>query len=159
MFNKLNTLQLSQAVGCHRTTIHRWVKVGLPRNKDKTFDLPKVILWMIDREKEAVIDEQALSAACDSPALERYRTARAAMAELDLEIREGEWVKTSTFDQALAQRAIMFKSDLTTLAHSGASEICNMVGGDRSRIPELIEHLLDKFETLLGRYSAPASLT
>jgi hypothetical protein len=77
---------------------------------------------------------------------------------LDLTIKEDAFIEKVRFERALAQRAMIIKSDLTTLAHSGAIEICSMVGGDDSRIPDLIEHLLDKFENLLGRYSAPASL-
>lgn len=156
MFNKLNALQLSQAVGCHRTTVHRWIKTGLPRNKDKTFDLPTVIKFLISRERQAAIEEHAFSENCDSPALERYRTARAAMSELDLRIKEGSWIEKARFESALAQRAMIFKSDLMIFAHSGGGAICDIVAGDRSRIPDLIEHLNEKFEGFLDRYAAPA---
>lgn len=86
------------------------------------------------------------------------RCRRRHVKELDLTIKEDAFIEKVRFERALAQRAMIIKSDLTTLAHSGAIEICSMVGGDDSRIPDLIEHLLDKFENLLGRYSAPASL-
>lgn len=156
MFNKLNTLELSQAVGCHRTTVHRWIKSGLPRNRDKSFDLPKVIEWLITREKEAVIEEHDLAGNCDSPALERYREARAAIAELDLKVRSGKLVQADTLERSLGQRAMTFKSDLTNFAYGKSAEICDIVAGDREMVPDLIKHLLDSFEAMLGRYARTA---
>lgn len=157
MFNKLNTLEVSQAVGVHRTTIHRWINGGMPRNRDKSFNLPDVISWMINREREAVLEEHAFTEGCDSPALERFRTARAALAELTLRVRQGELVEKDTVERGLGQRALILKSDLQNFSYTAAGEVCGVVRGDASRIPDLIEFMLSKFENLLARYAAPGS--
>ncbi len=53
-FNKLSVLQVSKAVGVHRTSVYNWLKQGLPQNRDKSLNLPDVIEWMITRAKESV---------------------------------------------------------------------------------------------------------
>jgi phage terminase Nu1 subunit (DNA packaging protein) len=86
----LNVTQLANATGKARQTIYTWIDAGMPRNPDKTFDLPAVIAWVVEREKDALLDSAAPAAGTDSPALERYRAARAEAAELELAVKKGK---------------------------------------------------------------------
>ena len=153
MYNKLNALQLSQAVGVHRTTVYQWLKAGLPRNKDKTFDLPAVIAWMVERQREVLAIDEALQSACDSPSLERYRSARASLAELDLRVKQGELVEKNTLDRALVERAALLKSDLGNMFRTHTPETGNIYRGDISYTPDVIDFWLEKLEFALGRYA------
>jgi phage terminase Nu1 subunit (DNA packaging protein) len=116
MFNELNGIQLGQAIGKDRRTVTRWTKAGMPRNKDKTYCLPKVVEWLLEREKESALSDQAMAGAGDSPALERYRLARAAMAEMDLKIKEGELIHVNEVHRAWALRVAEVAAGLETLA-------------------------------------------
>ena len=72
MSKPLNASQLAAAIGKSRQTVHNWAAEGLPRRPDKNFDLPAVISWMIEREKDAMLD-QVDASGCASPELERWR--------------------------------------------------------------------------------------
>lgn len=46
-FRKLSQKQIASALGESDRTIRNWTKKGMPRNPDKTYDLPAVIKWML----------------------------------------------------------------------------------------------------------------
>ena len=119
--------------------------------------MPGVIAWLVDRGKESVIEDHSMNGTCDSPALERFREARAKMSELDLEIKKGMYVLKDTCDGALSRRAMIFKSDLQNFSRGKATQICEKVHGDRRYLSDLIQFLGDEFEDLLGRYSGAKS--
>ena len=73
--------------------------------------------------------------------------------ERKTEILEGEWIKASVLDRALAQRAAMFKGDIENFIRSHASEMCHLVDGDDLKIPDLIDFWLEKSSIWLGRYA------
>ena len=73
--------------------------------------------------------------------------------KFELQIRRGQFVLKDTCDQALARRAMIFRSDLTNFSRGKATEICEKVHGDRQYLSDLIQFLGDEFEDLLGRYS------
>ena len=64
-----------------------------PRNPDGTYSARDLLAWFAHQ----ATDDVTLGAPTDSPGLERYRLARAAMAELDLAVRKGELVSVSAF--------------------------------------------------------------
>ena len=111
-YNNLNVGQLSQAIGRHRTTVHRLIKLGLPRNPDKTFSLPKVIDWLCAREREGLRDD----ADQNSPALERFRMARAELAEIELEERRGQVMSLPEIERAWCERVAVVATGLDSLA-------------------------------------------
>ena len=51
MTNAMTATELAGALGKSRQTIYRWVGDGMPRRKDGAFDLPAVIAWLIQRER------------------------------------------------------------------------------------------------------------
>ena len=114
MSKLMNATELAAAIGKTRQTIHNWVADGLPRRKDKLFDLPKVIDWLLERERNAAAMDSASSN--DSPALERYRDARARMAELDLATKEGDLIRIDDVHEQWALRVTEVCSGLEFLA-------------------------------------------
>lgn len=116
MFNELNGMQLGQAIGKDRRTVTRWTKAGMPRNKDKTYCLPKVIDWLLTREKETLLADQAMAGSADSPALERYRLARAETAELDLQVKRESLIPIDDVHRQWALRVAEVAAGLEVLA-------------------------------------------
>jgi hypothetical protein len=55
---------------------------------------------------------------------------------------EGKYVDREIFEDELATQALAFRNALHTFIHSQAEEIVNFVGGDISKIPDLIELLI-----------------
>ena len=85
---RMNGAQVARVFGVTRQAVSAWK--GVPRNADRTYDLPAVVAWRL-RELE---DELAFATTRegDSPHLERYRAARAERAELELERFKDELV-------------------------------------------------------------------
>jgi hypothetical protein len=69
-------------------------------------------------------------------------------------VAAGLYVPRDSFERELAQRAIVFKSDMEAFCRSKAPDIVALVGGDKDRIPDLIEYLLGESATWLNRYAA-----
>jgi hypothetical protein len=69
-------------------------------------------------------------------------------------IMTGDYIEREAYERALAKRAAIFKSDLTNFARAEAGEICSILEGNAVKIPDLIEHLLERFEQFLDRYAA-----
>lgn len=65
----------------------------------------------------------------------------------------GAYVPKDLFEKEMAKRLAVFRNDLETFASSEAGEIATAVAGDPGRIPDLIAHLMDRFEVFLARYA------
>jgi hypothetical protein len=120
MYYNLNQIQVGQALARDRKTIARWTHAGMPRNKDGSYSLPAIVNWLVEREVAAATSDQAMKGApaaeADSPALERYRSARAAMAELDLKVKKGELISNGDVARGWALRVAEVAAGLETLA-------------------------------------------
>lgn len=72
------------------------------------------------------------------------------------EIAAGKWVLKSDTESMLAGRAALLKSGLgEEFIHARAARIIELVGGDQSRAPDLIELWLREMEDHFNRYSEP----
>jgi hypothetical protein len=65
----------------------------------------------------------------------------------------GAFVPREAFEQELAKRAAVFKSDGENFIRAGAEKIIALVGGDPAKAPALIEYQLDAEADRLNRYS------
>ena len=83
----------------------------------------------------------------------RQSVASAEMKEIKISILKGEYVRRDAFEQALAERAMLFKYDIETFCRAKAHTIVDLVGGDKEKIPDLIEYLLEETANWLNRYS------
>jgi phage terminase Nu1 subunit (DNA packaging protein) len=68
-----------------------------PRNDDGSYDGLAVAEWSRDRAAGDDDDSRLLAAAVDSPALERYRAAKADLAEMQAAERRGQLVDIEAF--------------------------------------------------------------
>ena len=79
--------------------------------------------------------------------------------EMKAKILEGNYVLRTEFETALAQRAALFRNDLTSFCYSFAPEIIHLVDGDVSKVSELIQAMMDKIDDVLCRYANKAGAT
>ena len=93
----------------------------------------------------------------DKTAAEARRlSAQAVLAETRAAVLQGLYIERSSYERALAQRALRFKSDLQTLAYAEAQQLVVVSGGDPLRTSDVAEYLVEKFEGVLARYSEDA---
>lgn len=118
--------------GVSRRTIADWVASGMPR-RDGRYDLDEIEGWRSARIPDDT--DPLLSGPGTSPALERYREARAKLAELDLEQRRGRLVDIGD----LRERISMLASHL----RKAAERIERLHGPDPKRI---LDEALDEVE-------------
>jgi len=83
----------------------------------------------------------------------RRLRAQAELFEMKAEVEKGRYILREQFEQALASRAQLFKTDLNNFATGEAPEIVTLVNGESDKIPDLIEHLQERFADILDRYS------
>jgi phage terminase Nu1 subunit (DNA packaging protein) len=70
-------------------TVKNWAKQGMP-GKRGCYDVSEIAKWLGSPAGPwRAIDDDSMDGGPDSPGLERYRLAKAALAELDLEERRG----------------------------------------------------------------------
>lgn len=99
-------IDVARIVGCDQSTVARWKsQPGFPLVADDgTFELFAVLNWHIRRQ--VATEQQAelmpeLSGPVDSEALERYRAARAGLAEIELAQRRGEVILLNDFEEVV----------------------------------------------------------
>lgn len=78
--------------------------------------------------------------------------------KFELQIRRGQFVPKNTCDQALAERALIFRSDLENLTRGHSGEMVRLCNGDDLMTPDIIQFWLEHIETMLARYSGPTNL-
>ena len=72
---------------------------GAPKNADGTYDASEVVKWVRATCKPEVASDDPLMSGSDSPALERYRAARADLAEMDAKERRKQLVDVDQFTE------------------------------------------------------------
>ena len=78
---RMTATQMGRVFGISRQAFSVWREC--PRNTDGTWSLPEVVAWKLRRVQEE-LELEADGSGADSPALERYRAARADRAELEV---------------------------------------------------------------------------
>lgn len=89
----------------------------------------------------------------------RQLMASAELKEVKIKILKGEYVHKDAFEFALAERAMLFKQDIETFCRSKAADIINLVGGDKDKIPDLVDYLLEETSNWLNCYSKDREFT
>lgn len=94
-------------------TVKGWAKQGMP-GVPGAYDLSTIVRWLRSsgpwrQYVRPEVDDPDLYGNVDSPGLERYRLAKAAIAELDLEERKGELLSREKARSALIRWAAVFR--------------------------------------------------
>jgi hypothetical protein len=74
--------------------------------------------------------------------------------QLKNKVASGLYVPRDSFERELAHRAMVFKNDIEAFCRSQAGVIVSMVGGEKDRVPDLVEYLLSAAAGWLNRYAA-----
>jgi hypothetical protein len=83
----------------------------------------------------------------------RRINAQAEREEFKLQRERGLYVPKESFERELSYRAMVFKMDGDSFCRSEAGAIIELVGGDKDKIPDLQEFMLERFHKWLSRYA------
>lgn len=116
-------------------------KRDLPRNGNKTYSARDLARWMVKQAGETTPDPELGGES--SPALERFREARAALAEYDLQIRQGDLMKRADVHEGLSVAASILRRKVARLR--------KLFGEDAARIlADAVEDMMKAIERLFG---------
>jgi len=134
----------------------------LHRQNDGTFLISDIarfavnFLRRLDGQDDKALDrlqkERLIAEVDKTKAQARHWTIKA-------EAYAGAYVPRDLFERELARRVAIFRNDLETFAASEAGGIVSLASGNPDRIPEVIEHLLSRFEDFLARYAEEQEFT
>jgi predicted DNA-binding transcriptional regulator AlpA len=147
----LAVAELAQIMGKSRQTIYDWVrKHGLPRQEDKTFDLPAVLAWW-----EQYIEARALqnTPAADTP--DRVRQLRAERMEMELAREKAQLLDRQEVLAGLIARHQL----LVQWARQSIEELARLCQGQKAeRIAEILGKAIDELRTQLCQVPAELQL-
>ncbi len=124
--------QAELAEVCNRSipTIALWVKSGMPYEPGR-YDLRQIIPWLIRRGKHAATpageNEDPLLAVGDSPGLERYRLAKAELAELELQVRKGTLIPIDAVKDTISRWSALIRRMGESLAKRFGNEAAELL--------------------------------
>lgn len=124
--------EVADVYGVTLDTVKRWRAEGMP-GSPKAYVLHDISKWLRTEGPwkpfaKPVTDDPLLDADGDSPALERYRLAKAKHAELDLEHRRGELINREKCREILSRWAVVIRrmgENLTKRHGNEAAETVN----------------------------------
>lgn len=99
------------------------------------------------REKQEKINSERQNAET------RRINAQAEREEFKLKREKGLYVQKESFERELSYRARVIKMDGEMFCRSEAGAVIELVGGDKDKIPDLQEFLLERFYEWLSRYA------
>jgi hypothetical protein len=119
----------------------------LQHKADGTFSIADVEMYA--RKYLKRLDGTSVKKSIDNM-MERKYNAETESAEFDARIKrikaeaiEGKYVLREIFEDEIAAQALAFRNSIQTYIHAQAEEIVSFVGGDVSRIPDLLERMMD----------------
>ena len=104
---------MAEFFGCTVNAVQQWRAKGMP-GKPGRYDLSAVAIWLRQegpwREKRPAADiEDDLAGPADSPGLERYRLAKARLAELELAKQQRSVMSRDLARETLGRIASLFR--------------------------------------------------
>src|SRR5262245_5913982 len=124
----LGAADLVALLGVSEAWATRARAAGLPRRPDGRHDPAEALRWIRARDRERV----PVAAAADesSPELERWRRARADLAELELGIRRDELVDRAAVAQQGARQVLLVRTALGSIARKAGRRLLNAPTAD-----------------------------
>lgn len=121
---------MAEVCGRSIPAIAMWAKSGMP-GKPGCYDLRLIIPWLIRKNKrgprEPNENEDPLLAAGDSPGLERYRLAKAELAELELQVRKGTLIPIDAVKDTIARWSALIRRMGESLAKRFGNEAAELL--------------------------------
>jgi hypothetical protein len=138
---------LGRIVGFSRPTLVGYCRRGLPRRpgvhqRTYRYSLREAVEWLRKHVWVPAVrpesDDPLLDGGDSSPALERYRAARASLAELELATRQGQLLPRAETHQAMARMSALIRTLGETFQRHG-----EIPGADAA---QLLDATLDDFD-------------
>jgi transcriptional regulator with XRE-family HTH domain len=136
--------EVAEFFGVSIDTVKNWAKQKMP-GSPRSYRLDKIAIWLrtegpgssrIKGEDDPLMDG-------DSPGLERYRMAKAKLAELDLESRKGELIDREKARDILGRWATLIRRMGERLAKRWGNEAATMVNDTLEECRLIVEESLD----------------
>lgn len=155
--------ELAELLGLSTQMINKLEKDGMPKHSRNRYHAPKCVQWYVGTWKHRA----AAAGSADSPDAQRYQSARAARAELELKEYASRLVDADLTVEAFNKLAAIFVSALDNLpsrfaaelaALNSPSEIEEILDNERRRIRHVVSDNVTAFAgTLDGRGNTQAS--
>ena len=113
---------LVELLGTSRKILREWEANGLPRKADRNYDLFAVLSWLKDRWTKKGKEPSDK----ESPALERYRLAKAKHAELELAKLSGDLLDRQEVEKGQVERIMAVKSAMFRVPGQAAPVLSSM---------------------------------
>lgn len=121
-----NVSDLANFAGVSRNTIYKWQRLpGYPQASDGSVCKWELCEWYLRRSmiQDPVSDEDDLEPGTASPALERFRSARADLAELELQQKRKELVPRDDIRLFILRVAGLFRGWLDRLQRQHGDDV------------------------------------
>jgi hypothetical protein len=132
--------EMAEFAGVSEQAFRKWMKLpGFPIAPDNSVCLWDLAVW---RERLAGSDEiDGEPSGSDSPALERYREARASQEEIRLLQMQGEFVPLEDVHAALNETAVVMKATAERIMRDAGNEFAQMLNDAWDEVQKRIERL------------------
>ena len=134
---------MARCLGIDRVTVHGWThKPGFPGGSKGPWELPKLVKWLTDRQKVVAVDDPLMVDSGESPGLERYRLAKAAITELQLSEMTGTLISAAKIRAMLTILAGLLRGLGEKLAKRFGPDAARMTNDTLLNFTRVVEHEL-----------------
>jgi transcriptional regulator with XRE-family HTH domain len=136
--------EVAQFFGVSIDTIKNWAKQQMP-GTPKAYRLDKIAIWLRTEGpgSSKFKEDDPLLTEGDSPGLERYRMAKAKLAELDLESRKNQLIDREKARDIFGRWATLIRRMGERLSKRWGNEAANMVNETLDECRLIVEESLD----------------
>jgi len=137
--------EVAEFFGVSVDTVKNWAKQRMP-GKPRAYRLDKIAIWLRTEgpgSSRIKNEDDPLLAEGDSPALERYRLAKAKHAELDLESRKGELIDREKARDILGRWAVLIRRLGERLVRRCGNEAGQMLNETLDECQLIVKESLD----------------
>lgn len=125
-FERLRGKDVSELWGVSGMAVSKWFsRDGCPRNRDKTYDLSKVIAWREEGLQEDLLEAEGDT---DSETMELLRQAKLRIANVDADIKEMSVVSLDEMKMVLSHFVFMLRNLQDALKFTGHLDASETVG-------------------------------
>ena len=133
---------VAAALGVSIPTVSMWARQGMPGTRG-SYPLPEIVTWLRTKgpwksKRPDEVDPMLDSG--DGPGIERYRQAKAALAELDLEERKGTVLRIEKARPIFQRWAVVIRSLGERLAKRFGNDAAIQVNDALSECGRIIEN-------------------
>jgi hypothetical protein len=140
-------VEMARRLGVNRGTIHDWTsREGFPGGAAGPWALTDIIRWLINRSPAKVEDEDPAMRGPASPALEKYRLAKAGREELKLESERKNLISRQDLREALGKWAALLKQASEILGQRFGVDAQQVLNDKLDGCQEIIETINAKNE-------------